>query len=153
MKVFVAGGTGVIAQQLVPLLGEVGVDVVVMTRPNSRVEMPGVRVVNADALDRESVRSVVRDTAPDVILNLLTAIPRTLDPRHVDRDMALTNRLRVEGTAHLVQAARGARIISEGLAYAYRPEGGPIADETRPLWEHGPGRIARRSPPSSSSSA
>ncbi len=34
MKVFVAGGTGVIARQLVPLLGEVGVDVVVMTRPN-----------------------------------------------------------------------------------------------------------------------
>ncbi len=138
MKVFVAGGTGVIARQLVPLLGEVGVDVVVMTRPNSRVEIPGVRVVNADALDRESVRSVVRDAAPDVIVNLLTAIPRTLDSRHLDRDMALTNRLRIEGTAHLVQAARGARIISEGLAYAYRPEGGPIADETRPLWVHAP---------------
>jgi nucleoside-diphosphate-sugar epimerase len=138
MRVLVAGGTGAIGRQLVPLLCEVGAAVAVMTRPTSVVAYPGVQVVVADALDGESVRSAVRDAAPDVIVNLLTAIPHALDPRRVRRDMALTNRLRVEGTAHLVRAAHGARVVSEGLAYAYEPDGGPVADETRPLWARAP---------------
>ncbi len=153
MKLFVAGGTGVIARQLVPLLCEVGADVVVMTRPGSPAEIPGVRVVTVDVLDRDAVRSAVRDTAPDVIVNLLTAIPRSLDSRHVARDMALTNRLRVEGTTHLVQAADGARIISEGLAYAYRPDEGRSPTRPDRSGSTHPGHIALPSPPSWNSSA
>ena len=80
MRVLVAGGTGVIGRQLVPLLGEVGHDVVVLTRPGSSAEIPGVRVVNADALDREVRAPVVRDAAPDAIVNLLTAIPADARP-------------------------------------------------------------------------
>ena len=151
MKVFVAGGTGVIAQQLVPLLGEVGVrrDRRRWHDPARRVEIPGVRVVNADALDRASVRSVGghgarRDREPahrDPAHARLTS----RRPRHGGHEPVASRR-------HCASRTRGAcaRIISEGLAYAYRPRGGPVADERRPLWSTHPGRIARRSPPSSS---
>jgi len=38
---------------------------------------------------------------------MLTAIPDPVDPRHLARDMALTNRLRTQGTANLLAAAGG----------------------------------------------
>jgi nucleoside-diphosphate-sugar epimerase len=138
MRVLVAGGTGVIGRQLLPLLGEVGHEVIVMARSANGVKVPGAEVVTADALDRRSVNTAVRSKAPDAVVNLLTAIPRVIDPRHFAQQMAMTNRLRCEGTANLVDAARGARLVSEGLAYAYQPAGGPIADESRPLWLDGP---------------
>jgi hypothetical protein len=66
-------------------------------------------------------------------VNLLTAIPRQLDPKRFEAQMAMTNRVRTEGTANLIAAAGNARLVSEGLAYAYCPAGGPVADEDRPL--------------------
>jgi len=138
MRVLVAGGTGVIGRQLLPLLGEIGSEVIVLARSTSRVDVPGAQVVEADALDRSAVAAAVRNAAPDAIVNLLTAIPPSLDPRHFARQMALTNRLRSEGTANLVAATRGARFVSAGVAYAYRPAGGRVADESRPLWTDGP---------------
>jgi nucleoside-diphosphate-sugar epimerase len=127
MRVLVAGATGVIGGNLVPLLRAAGHDVVAMSR------RPAHGIVAADALDREAVRRAVRDAAPDVVVNMLTAIPAALDPRHLARDFALTNRLRTEGTRNLIEAAGGARIISQGLAYAYQPAPG-LADEDQPLW-------------------
>jgi hypothetical protein len=56
-----------------------------------------------------------------VIVHLLTAIPDPVDPRHLARDMALTNRLRTEGTANLLAAAAGTRVVVQGVAYAYDP--------------------------------
>ncbi len=139
MRVLVAGATGVIGRQLVPLLHGVGHEVFALSRPVSTATIiPGVRRVQADALDREALVGAVRQAAPDAIVNLLTAIPRVLEPRHLAAQMALTDRLRSEGTANLVTAARGARLVSESLAYAYRPGGEAVADEDRPLWLDGP---------------
>ena len=73
-----------------------------------------------------------------MIVNLLTAIPCDIEPRRIARQMAMTNRLRSEGTANLVAAANGARFVSESLAYVYDPAGGSFADEDRPLWTNGP---------------
>ncbi|HYZ81623.1 MAG TPA: NAD-dependent epimerase/dehydratase family protein, partial [Solirubrobacteraceae bacterium] len=69
---------------------------------------------------------------------LLTAIPQDVKPRKFEQQFALTNRLRTEGTANLVVATRGVRMIAESVAFAYAPDGGPVADERRPLWENGP---------------
>jgi nucleoside-diphosphate-sugar epimerase len=73
---------------------------------------------------------------------MLTAIPDPVDPRHLARDMALTNRLRTQGTANLLAAAGGARVIVQGVAYAYDPAGPPVKDEDAPLWHHPPTQFA-----------
>jgi nucleoside-diphosphate-sugar epimerase len=132
MRVLVAGATGVIGSRLLPLLGAVGHEAVAMVRRRDRAP-DGVRAVEADALDREAVRRAVREAAPDAVVNMLTAIPAALNPRRLARDFATTNRLRTEGTRNLVDAAGGARIVSQGLAYAYQP-GPDLANEDAPLW-------------------
>lgn len=138
MKVLVAGATGVIGRQVVPLLAEVGHDVVTMVRPGRGGGRRSPGVVVADALDAEAVRVAVGRAEPDAVVDLLTAVPRTVNPRHIGRDMAMTNRLRTEGLANLVAAAPGTRLIVESLAYAYRPTGGPPAGEDQSLWVDGP---------------
>lgn len=144
MKVLVAGSSGVIGRQAVALLTEVGHDVVELVRPRSPGRAPGPTsgrtpervgpdVAVADALDAAAVRDAVGRAEPDAVVDLLTAIPRAINPRRMARDMVLTNRLRTEGLANLVAAAPDARFVVESLAYAYAPTGGVLADEDQPL--------------------
>src|SRR5436305_495099 len=105
MKVFLAGATGAIGRQLVPRLVAAGYEVHGMTRTASKQAMLydlGAVPVVADALDRTQVADAVAKAEPDVIIHELTAIPASLDLRHFDRDFALTNRLRQEGTDNLL---------------------------------------------------
>src|ERR671918_1966237 len=109
LRVFVAGATGAIGKQLVSRLVGAGHEVHGMTRSESKqamlYELGAVPVV-ADALDPDQVAEAVGMAKPDVIVHQLTAIPATLDLRHFDRDFALTNRLRTEGTDHLLSAGQ-----------------------------------------------
>jgi nucleoside-diphosphate-sugar epimerase len=148
MRVLVAGATGVIGRALVPLLVAAGHDAVGLSRSRDRaaaLELTGARLVQADALDPDSVRRAVGGTAPDAVVNLLTAIPAVINPRRMARDFAMTNRLRTEGTRNLLAAADAAgvkRIISEGLAYVYEPDDGGPADEDQPFWAPPPRAFA-----------
>ncbi|SHN27392.1 NAD-dependent epimerase/dehydratase family protein [Actinacidiphila paucisporea] len=139
MRVLVAGASGVIGSRLVPLLTAVGHDVVALARSSRRtsaLEALGVDVVVADALDRDQLLAAVRRAAPDAVVNLLTAIPADINPRHMAEEFALTNRLRTEGTRNLMEAGRRVgvrRIVAQGLAYGYQPGAG-LANEDAPLW-------------------
>jgi nucleoside-diphosphate-sugar epimerase len=134
MRILLAGATGVIGRQTVPILAAAGHQVVGLARTPAR--LPDAEVLAADALDPTAVAKAVRVAAPDVIVHMLTAIPDPVDPRHLARDMALTNRLRTQGTANLLAAAGGARVIAQGIAYAYDPAGSPVKDEDAPLWRN-----------------
>jgi nucleoside-diphosphate-sugar epimerase len=140
MRILLAGATGVIGRQAVPVLVAAGHQVTGLARTPAR--LPDAEVVAADALDPAAVQRAVRSAAPDVIVHMLTAIPDPIDPRHLARDMALTNRLRTQGTANLIRAADGARVIVQGVAYAYDPAGSPVKDEDAPLWHHPPAQFA-----------
>ncbi len=109
MRVLVAGATGAIGKQLVPRLVEAGHEVHGMTRSESKQallrELGAVPIV-ADALDPEQVAQAVGSAQPDVIIHQLTAIG-SLDPRHFDRDFALTNRLRTAPGAEWLPALLG----------------------------------------------
>jgi nucleoside-diphosphate-sugar epimerase len=149
MRVLVAGATGVIGRPLVPLLRSVGHEVIGLSRSGgvraAALEQAGVRVVIADALDRPAVMRAVGDAAPDAVVNLLTAIPAEIDPRRMERDFAMTNRLRTVGTTNLIdaaQAAGSARVITEGLAYVYDPSGAGAANEDVPFWPNPPKQFA-----------
>ncbi len=131
MKVFVAGATGAIGRQLVPRLVEAGHEVFGMTRTRSKqtlLEEWGATPVVADALDPDEVAEAVARAKPDVIVHELTAIPATLDLRHFDRSFALTNRLRTEGTDHLLSAGQAVgvqRFVAQSYgAWPYARTGG-----------------------------
>jgi nucleoside-diphosphate-sugar epimerase len=140
MRVFVAGASGAIGQQLVPRLVKAGHEVHGMTRTESKQAMLrdlGAVPVVADALDPDQVADAVARAKPDVIVHELTAIG-AVDMRHYDRDLALTNRLRTEGTDHLLSAGHAMgvrRFVAQGVsAYgAYARTGGPVKSEEEPL--------------------
>ena len=140
MRVFVAGATGVIGRQLVPRLLAAGHEVTGMTRSESKRALLhdlGAEPVVADALDPDQVIEAVAHARPEVIVHELTAIG-AVDMRHFDRDFALTNRLRTEGTDHLLSAGRAVsarRFVAQGVGSyaAYARTGGPVKSEEDPL--------------------
>jgi nucleoside-diphosphate-sugar epimerase len=135
MKIFVAGATGALGRRLVPMLVAGGHEVVGMTRtPGKRglLEDMGARAVVADALDGDAVGEAVSAAEPEVIVHQLTAIPTHVDFRHIDREFTLTNRLRTEGTDHLLSAARAAgtrRFVAQSFANYFPRTGGPVKVE------------------------
>jgi nucleoside-diphosphate-sugar epimerase len=140
MKIFLAGATGALGRQLVPRLVERGHEVTGMTRSESKRELVGElggRPVVADALDPESVADAVARAEPEVIVHQLTAIPHALDMRHFARDFAQTNRLRTEGTDHLLAAGRAVgvrRFVAQSYAPAiFARVGGPVKAEQDPV--------------------
>jgi len=65
----------------------------------------GAEPVLLDGLDAESVRNAVTTTEPDVVIHQLTALKNLSNLKRFDEEFAETNRLRTEGTDHLLQAA------------------------------------------------
>jgi nucleoside-diphosphate-sugar epimerase len=151
MRILLAGATGVIGRQAVPVLTGAGHEVTGLARSPAR--LPGAEMVAADALDPVAVARAVEAARPDVVVHMLTAIPDPVDPGHLARDMALTNRLRTQGTANLLAAAKGVRVIAQGVAYAYDPAGSSVKDEDAPLWRDPPPSSPRWWPRSGSRSA
>ncbi|SDM72468.1 Nucleoside-diphosphate-sugar epimerase [Streptomyces sp. cf386] len=138
MRVLVAGATGVVGHPLVGALRARGHEVSALVRDASRAPEAD-RVVVADALDREAVLSAVSAARPEVVVHQLTAL-RLLrdDPPEA---FAQTARLRTEGTAHLVEAARAAgarRLVAQSIAFAAAPQGPPVLDEDAPLYVDAP---------------
>jgi nucleoside-diphosphate-sugar epimerase len=139
MRVFVAGATGAIGKQLLPRLVEAGHEVHGMTRSESKQAMLhglGAVPVVADALDADRVAEAVGRARPDVIVHQLTAIPENLDLRHYDRDFELTNRLRTEGTDHLLsvgQAVGVRRFVAQSFFASYARTGAAVKSEEDPF--------------------
>ena len=136
MRIFLAGATGAVGRQLVPLLREAGHVVVGTTRSPERAEQlkaQGVQAEILDALDRAATVRAVTSARPDAIVHQLTAIPANLNLRRFDREFASTNRLRTEGTDNLLAAARAAgvrRVVAQSFAgWSYERAGGSVKTE------------------------
>ena len=134
MRIFVAGATGAIGRQLVPRLVSAGHEVVAMTRDAGKQDLLvglGAKAVVADALDAEQVAEAVGTAQPDVIVHQLTSIG-AMDLRHFDRAFAMTNRLRTEGTDHLLSAGQAAgvgRFVAQSFFAAYERVGSRVKTE------------------------
>jgi nucleoside-diphosphate-sugar epimerase len=140
MKVFVAGASGAIGKWLVPMLVERGHEVTGMTRSPAKqdlVRQMGARAVLADALDPEAVAQALAEAEPEVVIHELTAIDAGSFGRNFDKAFAQTNRLRTEGTDHLLAAAKAAgtrRFVAQSFApWLYKRVGGPVKAEDDPL--------------------
>jgi nucleoside-diphosphate-sugar epimerase len=140
MKLFVAGATGALGRQLVPQLVERGHEVVGMTRSPDKaalIEEQGATAAIADGLDPEAVAQAVAAAEPEVIVHEMTALSGSLDLRHIDRTFARTNRLRTQGTDHLLSAGRAVgirRFVVQSFAgWPFARIGGPVKTEEDPL--------------------
>jgi nucleoside-diphosphate-sugar epimerase len=142
MRVFVAGGTGVIGRRLVPQLVARGHQVTATTTGPGKLgslEQLGADAVVMDGLDAVSVGEAVAAARPDAIVHQMTAIRVAGKPdmKHIDRWFATTNRLRTEGTDHLLAAAE-ATGVSHFVAQSYASwngirKGGWVKTEEDPL--------------------
>jgi nucleoside-diphosphate-sugar epimerase len=140
MHVFVAGGTGVIGGRLIPHLRAAGHRVTATTGRSAKLpqlERLGAHGVVMDGLDAAAVGAAVAAAEPDAIVHQMTALAGKMDPKHFDRWFALTNRLRTEGTRHLLTAAEvcGVRHVV-AQSYTGWPNirsGGMIKTEDDPL--------------------
>jgi len=113
VRVFVAGGAGVLGRRLVPQLVARGHEVTATTTSAAKVgllDRLGAEAVVMDGLDAQAVGEAVARSRPDVIVHQMTAISGKPDIRHFDRWFATTNRLRTEGTDHLLAAAEASGV-------------------------------------------
>ncbi|MGN9790060.1 NAD-dependent epimerase/dehydratase family protein [Streptomyces sp. OZ13] len=144
VRVFVAGGAGVLGRRLVPQLVARGHEVTATTTSAAKLgllEKLGADAVVMDGLDAASVADAVAGARPDAIVHQMTAISVAHsgkpDMKHMDRWFATTNRLRTEGTDHLLAAAEKAG-VSHVVAQSYAGwngirEGGWVKTEEDPL--------------------
>jgi nucleoside-diphosphate-sugar epimerase len=143
VRVFVAGGTGVVGRRLVPQLVALGHQVTATTTTAAKLgllEQLGADAVVMDGLDAMSVGEAVAKARPDAIVHQMTAIAGKPDMKHMDRWFASTNRLRTEGADHLLAAAE-ATGVSHFVAQSYAGwngirTGGWVKTEEDPLDLH-----------------
>jgi nucleoside-diphosphate-sugar epimerase len=148
MRVFVAGASGALGNELVPQLIERGHEVVGTHRsPENaeRVKALGAEPVALDLLDVHAVRKAVLEAHPDAIVHEATALKDIKFSRNFDKIFAATNRLRTEGTDALLAAAADAgvdRFVAQSYASArYAREGGWVKAEDDPLDPNPPSTI------------
>lgn len=144
MHLFIAGATGAMGVPLVRHLVAAGHRVTGLTRSESKralLEGLGATAVVADVFDRERLGAVLREARPEVVVHLLTALPKNGPTRAAD--LVATHRLRTEGTRNLVDAAISAgvkRFVAESIVLVYGF--GDLG--TSPLTEEQP--VARTAP-------
>jgi len=145
MKVFVAGGSGAMGRRLVPQLVGAGYEVVAMTRHESNaswLQQIGASAAIADALDRQSVRDAVKQAQPEVVIHQLTALTGAKSFKNFDKEFAVTNRLRTQGTDYLLEAARAAgvrRFVAQSYGnWNYERTGTGMKTEHDPFDPHPP---------------
>jgi 2-alkyl-3-oxoalkanoate reductase len=151
MRIFVAGATGALGRRLVPLLVANGHSVVGTTRTPGKADAlraAGVTPVVLDALDRDAVIDALTRAEPEVVVDQLTALAGFSDFRKLDDSFAATNRLRTEGTDHLLEGIRRLpvrRILAQSYAGPgfYARTGGTIKTEDDPFDPDPPAALRR----------
>jgi nucleoside-diphosphate-sugar epimerase len=140
MKVLIAGAGGAVGARLIPKLIEAGHDVVALTRTEGKagaLRDLGAEPVAADLLERAAVLQAVSQAKPEVIIHQATSLAGVKSLRNFDREFALTNRLRTEGTDHLLEAARAVgarRLIAQSYGnWNYERTGDRLKSEDDPL--------------------
>jgi nucleoside-diphosphate-sugar epimerase len=148
MKVLLAGASGAIGMPLIKHLHLAGHEVIAICRSSpgrDRLAAVGVSPVQVDVLDRAGLLSALAGQRADAVISELTALKKT---PLTHRDMAATNRLRTEGTANLVAAARqlrARRFLTQSMVfgYGYGDWAGQTLTEADPFGPPGRGRFER----------
>jgi nucleoside-diphosphate-sugar epimerase len=129
-RIFLAGASGLIGQQLVPMLVRAGHSVTGTTRSEGKTALLrslGATPAVVDAFDAEALRRAVVASEPEVVIHQLTSLPDDLySLDEAGREQAIRDnaRIRSEGTPNLVAAARSAgarRLVAQSIVWIYAP--------------------------------
>jgi nucleoside-diphosphate-sugar epimerase len=138
MKIFVAGGTGAIGRPLIAKLLAKGHALVVLTRSREKAQAlvkQGIEPAIADVFDADAVKAVVSRAQPEVVIEQLTALPKTYTHESMNAAAALNTRIRFEGGGNVLAAAQAAgvwRYLRQSVAF-YAIPGPGLANEDTPL--------------------
>ena len=92
-----------------------------------------------DVFDTPALEAAVKGAEPEVVVNQLTSLPESYNPRSID--YAPTNRVRREGGRNLMKAALAVgagRYVTQSIAFIYAPEGDWVKDEEARPFEDAP---------------
>ena len=163
MRIFLAGGTGVIGIRLLPLMLAEGHVIAAMTRTRGKIDglrAIGVIPVLCDLFDQASLMAAVKDFQPDVIVHQATDLPDQIDK--LAEFLPGNDRVRSEGTRNLLTAAQAAKasgFVAQSIAWRTGPGTGPVLDAhengvisaggtvLRYGLFHGPGTFFENDPP------
>lgn len=146
MKIFLAGGTGVVGTRALPALVAAGHDVTAVARTDAKDEVVralGGTPVRVDLFDAPAVASAA--VGHEAVVNLATSIP-PLTKAARGSAWTTNERLRSEASNHLVDAALAAgatRYVQESIAFPYVDHGDQWVDEDHPVDHVGPFTGAR----------
>ncbi len=144
LRVFIAGGTGVIGRRVVPALAQAGHEVVASSRAETglaRLRELGAQAVAMDLMDAASVRRAMGK--PDIVINLSTHIPTSAAAKRFAWSWRENDRVRRVGAGNLATAARLAGadcVIQESFAPVYEDHGNEWIDER---WHLSPSRYSK----------
>jgi len=138
MKIFVAGGTGAIGRPLIAQLLARGHTVAALTRSQEKAKAlldQGIEPAIADVFDADAVKAAVSRAQPEVVIEQLTALPKTYTRESMNAAAPFNRRIRLEGGANVLAAAQAAgvrRYLRQSVAF-YAIPGSGLADEETPL--------------------
>jgi nucleoside-diphosphate-sugar epimerase len=138
MKILVAGGTGAIGRPLVAELLAKGHALVALIRSPEKAEAlieQGIEPAVADVFDGDAVKTVIGRAQPEIVIELLTALPRTYTRQSLAAAADFNTRIRLEGGANVLAAAQVAgvrRYLRQSIGFRAAPGLG-LADEDTPL--------------------
>jgi nucleoside-diphosphate-sugar epimerase len=138
MKIFIAGGTGAIGRPLIAQLLANGHAVTVLTRSPEKAQAllnEGLEPAIADVVDADAIHAVVKRAQPDVVIEQLTALPKTYTAESMAAAAPFNRRIRLEGGANVLAAAQAAgvrRYLRQSIAFWAEPGPG-LADEETPF--------------------
>jgi nucleoside-diphosphate-sugar epimerase len=121
MRIFMAGGSGVIGLRLIPLLTGAGHAVAAMTRSPDKKDLLaglGAEPVVCDVFDAQALTAAVTGFGPDLVMHQLTDLPDRAD--QIAEFGRRNSRMRLEGTRNLLAAAQAAgaeRFLAQGISW------------------------------------
>lgn len=148
MKILVAGATGAIGQPLVSMLIHDGHEVYGITKTDEKVLQlagKGAKPLILDILNKEAVFFGMQNVKPEVVIDMLTHLPKEYTPDSMREAAPLDAKIRREGGALLQAAAEkcGAkRFIAQSSAFWYEPGTGLADENTSFAFEATPGIAA-----------
>lgn len=138
MKILVAGASGAIGLPLIDCLLFDGHEVLGITHTEAKAQViasKGAKALYLDVLNQADVMSTLQTTRPDVVIDMLTSLPKEYTPESLQLAAENDARIRLEGGFHLQTAAEAAgakRYIVQSCAFWYAPGDG-LATETSPF--------------------